>query len=126
MDFSSLFFFSIQAMKKNCNFVLPSNQRLHKSCFLQKLGCQKPSWDQARLPSLVNKNDAPYMEIKVILFLVFILFIGKIAVQCSAVQFSAVQFSTLQCSAVQSDAVQVKAVLGRRRVHGINKSKNGW
>ena len=24
-------------------------QRLHKLRFLQKLGCQKPSWDQARL-----------------------------------------------------------------------------
>ena len=30
--------------------------RLHKLCFLQKLGCQKLCWDQARLSSLVNKQ----------------------------------------------------------------------
>ena len=33
-----------------------SKQRLHKSQFLQKLSCQKPYWDQARLSSLVNKQ----------------------------------------------------------------------
>ena len=31
---------------------------LHKLRFLQKLGCQKPCWDQARLSSLVNKQVA--------------------------------------------------------------------
>ena len=41
--------------------VLSSQQRLHKLCFLQKLGCQKTGceklcWDQARLSSLVNKQ----------------------------------------------------------------------
>ena len=34
-----------------------SKQRLPKLRFLQKLGCQKPYWDQARLSSLVNKQD---------------------------------------------------------------------
>ena len=29
---------------------------LHKSNFLQKLSCQKPYWDHARLSSLVNKQ----------------------------------------------------------------------
>ena len=29
---------------------------LHKSQFLQKLSCQKPYWDHARLSSLVNKH----------------------------------------------------------------------
>ena len=41
---------------ENPTFVLPSKQRLHKLCFLRKLGCQKPCWDQARLSSLVNKQ----------------------------------------------------------------------
>ena len=36
--------------------VVPSQKRLHKLSFLQKLGCQKPCWDQARLSSLVNKQ----------------------------------------------------------------------
>ena len=35
---------------------LPSQQRLHKLQFLQKQGCQKLYWDQARLPSLANKQ----------------------------------------------------------------------
>ena len=49
-------FFSIEAMKRNPIVVLPSKQMLHKLQFLQKLGCQKPCWDQARLSSLVNKQ----------------------------------------------------------------------
>ena len=49
MDMSSLFFFSIEAMKGNFILVLNSKQRLHKFRFLQKLGRQKPCWDQARL-----------------------------------------------------------------------------
>ena len=40
---------------KKPTFIVPSQQRLHK-CFLQKLGCQKPSWDQGRLSRLVNKQ----------------------------------------------------------------------
>ena len=56
MDLPSLFFFSIEAMKRNSFLVLPSKQRLNKLHFLQKLGCQKPCWDQARLSSLVNKQ----------------------------------------------------------------------
>ena len=43
------------------HLLLPSQQRLHKVRFLQKLGCQKPCWDQARLSSLVNKQVS-YME----------------------------------------------------------------
>ena len=49
-------FFYMQAMQRNLTLVLPSQQRLHKLHFLQKLGSQKPSWDQARLFSLVNKQ----------------------------------------------------------------------
>ena len=41
------------------HLLLPSQQRLYKLCFLQKLGCQKPCWDQARLSSLVNKQVVP-------------------------------------------------------------------
>ena len=40
------------------NLVPPSQQRLHKSQFLKKLGCQKPCLDLARLSSLVNKQVA--------------------------------------------------------------------
>ena len=40
----------------------PSKQRVHKSQFLQKLSCQKPYWDQARLSSLVNKLVVEYLE----------------------------------------------------------------
>ena len=36
----------------------PLNQKFHKSQFLQKLSCQKPYWDQARLSSLINKQVA--------------------------------------------------------------------
>ena len=42
--------------KKPCGS--QSQQRLHKSQFLQKVGCQKPCWDQAGLFSLVNKQVA--------------------------------------------------------------------
>ena len=38
------------------HLILPSQQRLHKLRFLQKPGCQKFCWDQARLSSLVNKQ----------------------------------------------------------------------
>ena len=43
-------------MKRNTTLFPPSKQMLHKSQFLQKLTCQKPYWDQARLSSLVNKQ----------------------------------------------------------------------
>ena len=56
MDLSPLVLFFRQAMQRNSIWVLPSQQRLHKLRFLQKLGCHKPSWDQARLSSLVNKQ----------------------------------------------------------------------
>ena len=35
----------------------PKKQRLHKLCFLQKLGCQKPCWDQAKLSRLYLYYD---------------------------------------------------------------------
>ena len=63
MDLSSLFFSPIEAMKRNSIFVLPSKQRLHKLCFLQKLGSQKPCWDQARLSSLVDKQVGPTLTV---------------------------------------------------------------
>ena len=34
--------------------ILPSQQGLHKLCFLQKLGCQKPCWDQTFQPGKKN------------------------------------------------------------------------
>ena len=46
-------------MQRSPTIVSPSQQRLHKSQFLQKLSCQKPCWDQARLSGLVNKQVAP-------------------------------------------------------------------
>ena len=46
---------SKKPIKRNPTLFPKSKQRLHKPQFLQKLGCQKPSWDQARLSSLVNK-----------------------------------------------------------------------
>ena len=58
LNLSPLFLFSMQAMQRNATSVLPSQQRLNKLCFLQKLGCQKTCWDQARLSSLVNKQIA--------------------------------------------------------------------
>ena len=59
MDYSPFFSFSMQAMQKKSTLVPPSQQRLHKSRFLQKLGCQKPCWDQAKPSSLVNKQVVP-------------------------------------------------------------------
>ena len=56
LDLSSVFFFFIEAMKRNSFLLLPSKQRLHKLRFLQKLGCQKLCLDQARLSGLVNKQ----------------------------------------------------------------------
>ena len=40
---------SRKAVKSSTTKLPPSKQRLHKLCFLQKLGCQNPCWDQARL-----------------------------------------------------------------------------
>ena len=51
-------FFPMKAMQRNATSVFSSQQRFHKLRFLQKLGCQKPYWDQARLSSLVNKQVA--------------------------------------------------------------------
>ena len=36
-----------------------SQQRVHKSQFLQKLSCQKLCWDQTWLSSLINKQFVP-------------------------------------------------------------------
>ena len=41
----STFLFSIQAMQRNPTLFLPSQQRLLKLRFLQKLGCKKLCWD---------------------------------------------------------------------------------
>ena len=60
MNFSPNLFFSMKAIKRSTTLFPPSKQRLHKSQFLQKLSCQKPYWDQARLSSLVNKPVAMY------------------------------------------------------------------
>ena len=49
----------IQTSKQRSpTLVIPSQQRFHKVQFLQKLSCQKPCWDRARLSSLVNKQVA--------------------------------------------------------------------
>ena len=55
VEWFPIFFFSMPALQRNTTSVLPLQQRLHKLRFLQKMGCQKPCWDQARLSSLVNK-----------------------------------------------------------------------
>ena len=47
---------SRKSLKRSTTLFPPSKQMLHKSQFLQKLTCQKPYWDQARLSSLVNKQ----------------------------------------------------------------------
>ena len=47
----------MQGMQRNPTLVLPSQQMFHKLGFVQKLGCQKPCWDQARLSSLLNKQS---------------------------------------------------------------------
>ena len=46
----------MQAMHTTPTIFVPSQQRLHKLRFLQKLGCQKPCWDQAKLSSRVDKQ----------------------------------------------------------------------
>ena len=56
MDLFRLSRSSIQAMQRSTTPIFLPQQRLHKSTVLQKLGCQKPCWDQARLSSLVNKQ----------------------------------------------------------------------
>ena len=50
--------FSVNAIKRTPPCFPPSKQRVHKSHFLQKLSCQKPYWDKARLSSLVDKQAA--------------------------------------------------------------------
>ena len=54
----STFPFLHASNSETLHLLLPSQQRFHKLCFLQKLCCQKPCWDQARLSSLVNKQVA--------------------------------------------------------------------
>ena len=56
------FSFFKQALQRNTTSLLPSQQRLHKLHFLQKLGCQKPCWDQAKLSSKVNKQVGLWKE----------------------------------------------------------------
>ena len=51
---------SLKINKEKHHHISLSKQWLHKLEFLQKQGCQKPWWDQARLSSLVNKQvDLP-------------------------------------------------------------------
>ena len=57
-SFSTHSLSSRKAMKRSTSLFPPSKQRVHKSQFLQKLSCQKPYWDQARLSSLVYKQVA--------------------------------------------------------------------
>ena len=45
-----------QAMQRSPTLISASHQSLHKSQFLQKISCQKPWWDHARLSGLVNKQ----------------------------------------------------------------------
>ena len=52
----STFPFLHKSTKEKPNLLLPSRQRLQKLRFLQKLGCQNPCLDQARLSSLANKQ----------------------------------------------------------------------
>ena len=66
MDMPQLYNFFMRSILRESTLVLPSQQRLHKLSFLQKLGCQKACWDQARLSSLVNKqvDNTPQMDQK--------------------------------------------------------------
>ena len=50
------------AMQRIRNLVCITQQRLYELCFLQKLSCQKPCWDQAKLSSLVNKQFGVYLD----------------------------------------------------------------
>ena len=61
---SPTLFFSIQAIQRNPALVPSSQQMLHTLRFLQKLGCQKPCWDLARLSSLVKKNKLGILVFK--------------------------------------------------------------
>ena len=56
MNLPQPFPFSLQTMQRNPTLVLPSQHRLHKLRFVQKLDCQKPCLDLARISSLVNKQ----------------------------------------------------------------------
>ena len=49
-------FLSLHASNADKYHHNPSQQRLLKLRFLQKLGCQNPCWDLARLSSLVNRQ----------------------------------------------------------------------
>ena len=49
MDLSPLFFFLHWGNAEKLHPSSPIKKRLQKSRFLQKLSCQKPCWDQARL-----------------------------------------------------------------------------
>ena len=53
-----------KAMRRSTTLFPLSKQGLYESQFLQKLSCQKPYWDQARLSSLVNKQVAVIEELR--------------------------------------------------------------
>ena len=56
MDLSSLFFFSIEAMKRNSFLVLPSKQRLHKLRFCRNWAVRNPAGTRLDSARLVNKQ----------------------------------------------------------------------
>ena len=88
-------------MQINATSVFPSQQSLHKLRFLQKLGCQKPCWDQARLSSVVNKQVAynvPFQEIPNV-FSILKRILGKLG------------FPGLPLRCVAETSLQVSAVL---------------
>ena len=78
------------------HLLLPSQQRLQKIRFLQKLGCPKPCWEQARLSSLVKKKQVGlwlhlkkdnltlallflvYLHLPIIIILFYFVYLGAI------------------------------------------------
>jgi hypothetical protein len=46
----------MKARQRITTSVLPSQQRLHKLRFLQKLGCQKPCWDKLAPASFAGES----------------------------------------------------------------------
>ena len=54
------FYFLRASIEEKLHLISPSQKRLQKLRFLQKLGCQKPYWDQTGLSSLVNEQVDPH------------------------------------------------------------------
>ena len=64
--FSILFLIASKSIKRSTTLFPPSKLRLHKSQFWQKLSGQKPVWDEGTLSSLVNKQDALTLFLKIV------------------------------------------------------------